>query len=207
MIHVPLRHSLLSDTIQEAQCLKDGKAAAQCKTKRQTCEFENGTGKAQIRINQDNLSKDIVTNFFQVGTPACDGLEKLEGQDKPFICDVREEIPGSEGAILFTPSDKPSKFIEDNATGHTLIGEKLKKGLIGECFKTTVVDNGDSTFTAGNLTTFSRSFALQLGCLFDVHITTQYPIYFFSPSFLSDIYGRLSPALLSLYLDAVSDAD
>jgi hypothetical protein len=43
-----------------------------------------------------------------------------------------------------------------------------KAGPIGKGFKSTVVDNGNGTFTAGNLTTYSMNFALQLGCIFDV---------------------------------------
>jgi hypothetical protein len=109
--------------------------------------------------------------------------------EKPFICDVRSFLPGQEGegAIAFTPSDKPSKFIEDNDAGNTLIGDKIKKGPIGEGLKTSVQDNGDGTFTAGNLTTFSRNFAIQLGCLFDVRTMIQ--LFSFLPAPLSDRFG------------------
>jgi hypothetical protein len=110
-----------------------------------------------------------VFDFFQIKDE-----DVCNAQEKPFICGFRTEIPGSDGAIAFTPSDKPSKFVEDNDAGNTLIGDKIKKGPIGEGIKTSVRDNGDSTFTAGNLTTFSRSFALQLGCLFDVRVLASF---------------------------------
>jgi len=167
---VALQIACLND---EAQCLKDDKATAECKSKREKCEIENRTGsQGEIRMNEDGNFRDIKSNFFQSGTPACAGLEKLEGQDKPFICDqseVNDRIESVNIELRFkgTPVATPSKFIEDNDAGHTLIGEKLKKGPYGEGIKTLVMDNGDSTFTAGNLTTYSRSLALQLGCLFD----------------------------------------
>jgi hypothetical protein len=154
---------ILWGVLQEATCLKDSNAADECKKKRQTCEFENSTGKDFTRLNQDGSSVGI--DFVHTNDPVCDA------EDKPLICTRRIADAGSGGLIL-EPLNEPSKFIEDNDTGATLIGDKIKKGPIGEGLKTTVQDNGDSTFTAGNLTTFSRNFAIQLGCLFDVRAIT-----------------------------------
>jgi hypothetical protein len=151
----------LWDALQEATCLKDGKAADECKKKRQTCEFENTTGRDFTRLNQDRSSR---IDFVHTNDPVCNA------EDKPLICTRRIADAGSGGLIL-EPLDEPSKFVEDNDTGATLIGDGIKKGPIGEGLKTMVQDNGDSTFTAGNLTTFSRNFAIHLGCLFDVRLS------------------------------------
>jgi hypothetical protein len=130
-----------------------------CDNKRQFCEFQNSGPDGSISLNEDGDFKETPSFFLDPEDPKC------KEKEHPLICD--EPIDAETGLRqFFRPSSTPSKFVEDNDAGHDLI--KTKSGPIGKGFKTLVTDNGNATFTAGNLKTFSRNFALQLGCHFDV---------------------------------------
>jgi hypothetical protein len=153
--------------VQETVCLQQGNTTAVCTNKRQFCEEEEETFAAGVPFNSDGEKDEAEVSFLtKLDSPEC------KATDRPIVCGAEQQ---EDGLLHLDETSSPSKFLVDNDFGHTLIGTKA--GPIGVGFQKQVMDNGNGTFTAGNLTTPIRSFALQLGCLFDVrhHLNLSLP--------------------------------